>query len=296
MRTLKGAARGGGRGGGHARLAGRGWQLLLAGGGQGCHKRVLDAAWTLTHSRTHCAHRNACPPGSYVAELYSSFEDVACVYMVMEYCEGGDLFKTMLMHGGALEEQWVCVEVIAPLLRILEKMHTLKLLHRDIKPENIFLTALGKFKLGDFGLAIKFDEEIPFSRSGTLDYMAPEEGRSVDAPMLASRGVTAYGPPVDVWAAGVLAYELVVGRPPFEVEDEAQTAALIMYSDGVKYPPTKTPQWADFVRAALIKNPDSRPNATQLLQHPWCVRGRCGLGAGAGHVRADLWAGARALP
>jgi serine/threonine protein kinase len=139
--------------------------------------------------------------------------------MVMEYCEGGDLFKTMLMHGGMLEEQWVCVEVrglwagwfvqgagaaasqplfrqalqryggsyhgcaaaypglcqtllhpacllltllhsavaphshlctvkvIAPLLRILEKMHTLKLLHRDIKPENIFLTALGKFKL-----------------------------------------------------------------------------------------------------------------------------------------------------
>jgi aurora kinase len=61
-----------------------------------------------------------------------------------------------------------------PLLRILEKMHTLKYLHRDIKPENIFLTAVGKFKLGDFGLAIKCDEELPFSRSGTLDYMAPE--------------------------------------------------------------------------------------------------------------------------
>lgn len=67
-------------------------------------------------------------------------------------------------------------QVITPLLRILEKMHGLKLLHRDIKPENIFLTAAGKFKLGDFGLAIKFDEELPFSRSGTLDYMAPEVG------------------------------------------------------------------------------------------------------------------------
>jgi serine/threonine protein kinase len=64
--------------------------------------------------------------------------------------------------------------VITPLLRILEKMHSLKLLHRDIKPENIFVTGLGKFRLGDFGLAIKFDEEVPFSRSGTLDYMAPE--------------------------------------------------------------------------------------------------------------------------
>lgn len=47
-------------------------------------------------------------------------------------------------------------------------------MHRDIKPENIFLTASMKFKLGDFGLAIKADEELPFTRSGTLDYMAPE--------------------------------------------------------------------------------------------------------------------------
>ncbi len=66
------------------------------------------------------------------------------------------------------------LQVITPLLRILEKMHAMKLLHRDIKPENIFLTSLGKFRLGDFGLAIKYDEEVPFSRSGTLDYMAPE--------------------------------------------------------------------------------------------------------------------------
>ena len=53
-------------------------------------------------------------------------------------------------------------------------MHNMSLLHRDIKPENIFLTALGKFKLGDFGLAIRIDKELAFSRSGTLDYMAPE--------------------------------------------------------------------------------------------------------------------------
>ena len=49
---------------------------------------------------------------------------------------------------------------------------------RDIKPENIFLTAALKFKLGDFGLAIRADEELPFTRSGTLDYMAPEVSAS----------------------------------------------------------------------------------------------------------------------
>jgi serine/threonine protein kinase len=78
--------------------------------------------------------------------------------------------------------------VIAPLLRILEKMHALALLHRDIKPENIFLTALGKFKLGDFGLAIKIDEELAFSRSGTLDYMAPEVRHGKQAQAWKGRG------------------------------------------------------------------------------------------------------------
>lgn len=49
--------------------------------------------------------------GPYVAEFFSTFEDTQCVYIIMEFCEGGDLFKTMLMHGGLLDEQWVCVEV-----------------------------------------------------------------------------------------------------------------------------------------------------------------------------------------
>lgn len=217
--------------------------------------------------------------GPYVAQLYATFEDPNCIYIIMEYCEGGDLFKTMLMHGGLLDEQWVCIEIITPLLRILEKMHSLKLMHRDIKPENIFLTSLGKFKLGDFGLAIKHDEEVPFSRSGTLDYMAPEvlknpsvpfqESKAIDLATLAARGVKPYTVGVDVWAVGVLAYELVCGRPPFEVEDEAKTAALIMYSDAIRFPANRSSQWADFVRQALIKDPDRRPSAAALLQHTW---------------------------
>jgi serine/threonine protein kinase len=49
--------------------------------------------------------------GPYVAEFYDTFEDEHHVYIIMEYCEGGDLFKTMLMNGGLLDEHWVCVEV-----------------------------------------------------------------------------------------------------------------------------------------------------------------------------------------
>ena len=70
---------------------------------------------------------------------------------------------------------WCChVQIIVPLLRVLVLMHEQHILHRDIKPENIFLTGKQKLKLGDLGLAIRSTEELPFTRSGTLDYMAPE--------------------------------------------------------------------------------------------------------------------------
>lgn len=62
---------------------------------------------------------------------------------------------------------------------------------------------------------------------------------------------------------------LCLCRPPFEVEDEAQTAALIMYSDAIKFPPNRSTQWSDFVKSTLVKSPDIRPTATALLKHPW---------------------------
>ena len=76
---------------------------------------------------------------------------------------------------------------------------------------------------------------------------------------------------VDVWATGILAYELVVGRPPFEVNDEVQTATMIMFSNNVVYPPKHSALWADFVKVALEKKPHIRPTALQMLDHPWYV-------------------------
>ena len=64
--------------------------------------------------------------------------------------------------------------MVAPLLRTLVRLHEQHILHRDIKPENIFLTGSQQFKLGDFGLAIQSYLELPYTRSGTLDYLSPE--------------------------------------------------------------------------------------------------------------------------
>lgn len=74
---------------------------------------------------------------------------------------------------------------------------------------------------------------------------------------------------VDVWAVGVLAFELIVGKPPFEVNNEAETAHMIMTSNRIPFPAKHSPLWADFVKQALEKKPHLRPTAAVLLDHPW---------------------------
>lgn len=67
-----------------------------------------------------------------------------------------------------------CMQVICPLLHVLEELHTRGIIHRDIKPENILFEADGRLVLGDFGLSVDATREQPVSRVGTTDYMAPE--------------------------------------------------------------------------------------------------------------------------
>ena len=221
--------------------------------------------------------------GPYVVRLLGSFETDKDVVLVLEHCAGGDLFKAMIVRGLVADEQWACVEVVAPLLRLLEKMHRLNVIHRDIKPENIFLTARGELRLGDFGLAIDNSRELAFARVGTLDYMAPEvlrnpktrlcESPAVTLEELAARSIVPYGPAVDVWAVGVLAYELVTSRPPFECDDEREETDLILHSNSIRFPPGRLAAWADFVRRVLTKDPRLRPTAYELLEHPFITGG-----------------------
>lgn len=125
-------------------------------------------------------------------------------------------------------------------------------------------------------------EEHAFTRSGTLDYMAPEvlanpttdlhEGPYLPLATLQEHGVKPYNDKVDIWAVGILSYELVVGRPPFEVENEQYTMRLIMNSNRITYPIQFSKEWADFVSLTLNKKPDMRPSAAKLLQHPWILK------------------------
>jgi serine/threonine protein kinase len=108
--------------------------------------------------------------------------------------------------------------VVIPFLSTLAHLHACGIIHRDIKPENILVTDSGTLQLADFGLSIRGAHDPPVTRVGTLDYMAPEV---VNCPRKRSpqdwkdREDLIYSAAVDIWALGVLVYELCLGEPPF---------------------------------------------------------------------------------
>lgn len=109
--------------------------------------------------------------------------------------------------------------VIGPFLNVLHYIHGKEIIHRDIKPENLLLDASGSLKLADFGLSIVRSEENPVTRVGTVDYMAPEVVRCPRKRYpdeWKDRLDLVYTASVDIWALGVLVFELVIGHAPFK--------------------------------------------------------------------------------
>jgi serine/threonine protein kinase len=102
-------------------------------------------------------------------------------------------------------------------------LHSKNIIHRDIKPENL-LISFDKIKIADFGWSI-YSRNKRDTLCGTLDYLAPEMVRGQP-----------HDRSIDVWAVGILCYELAVGHPPFETPTYEETYEKICSSD-VEYPP-----------------------------------------------------------
>ncbi|KAI7885545.1 kinase-like protein [Lichtheimia hyalospora FSU 10163] len=137
----------------------------------------------------------------FLVNMYDTFQDDAHLYIVMEYVQGGELFRILRRQKKFDENttRFYAAEVILA----LEYMHELDIAYRDIKPENILLDGQGHIKIVDFGFA-KMVPDLTWTVCGTPDYFAPE--------IIRSKG---YNKAVDWWCLGVLIYEMLTGKAPF---------------------------------------------------------------------------------
>ncbi len=149
-------------------------------------------------------------------------------YLSLEFIDGGSLAQQM---DGRPQDVTQVARTIHTLARAIHAAHLRGIVHRDLKPANILLTADGRPKITDFGLARRLGDDSDLTRPGTIvgtpDYMAPEQagGHAHDA-----------GPPIDQHALGAILYELLTGRRPFQGATPADTIEQVRTQEPV--PPT----------------------------------------------------------
>ena len=200
-----------------------------------------------------------------IIKLYDVFENEKYIYIIMEYCAGGDLFNYIEKRDFKIKESRAA-EIVHKLCTAVYFLHQYGIIHRDLKPENILMTDItddADIRLVDFGLGKmigpgeKCDE--PF---GTFSYVAPE--------VLQEKP---YDFKVDLFAIGIITYLLVAGFLPFDDENSEKEIAR-----QTVYEPTPFPSfvWKNisleakmFVENLSDKNPDKRMNIQEVLQHKW---------------------------
>lgn len=187
----------------------------------------------------------------FIMKLHYAFQSPDKLYLVLDYCPGGELFFHLSRFRRFPER--VARFYAAELLLALGHLHKRGIIYRDLKPENVLLDADGHIKLGDFGLAkagIKDACEGATSMCGTPEYMAPE--------VLAQQG---HGFCVDYWGLGMLVYEMMTGLPPWYTTDRAKLFRRLK-SAPLDVPSYFSQSATACVGALLERNPQRRLGVT----------------------------------
>lgn len=193
-----------------------------------------------------------------VVSVFDQGQDSEMAYLVMEYLPGITLRDLLKDYGKLTPEQ--TLDIMDAVLRGLAAAHEAGIVHRDLKPENVLLADDGRIKIGDFGLARATTAATASGQAllGTIAYLSPE---------LLTRGVA--DARSDIYAAGIMMFEMLTGEQPFKGEQPMQVAYQHA-NDVVPAPSSKNPNVPssldDIVAWSTQRTPEHRPeNAQQLL-------------------------------
>uniref|UniRef100_A0A8C5N918 non-specific serine/threonine protein kinase n=1 Tax=Gouania willdenowi TaxID=441366 RepID=A0A8C5N918_GOUWI len=206
-----------------------------------------------------CDHR-------YIVKLLDAFYHDNKLWIMIEFCPGGAVDATMLELDRGLTESQIKV-VCRQMLEALGYLHKMKIIHRDLKAGNILLMQDGDIKLADFGVSAKNTKTLQRRDSfiGTPYWMAPE------VVMCETMKDAPYDYKADIWSLGITLIELAQIEPPHHELNPMRVLLKIAKSDPptLEQPHKWSQEFKDFLKKALDKNPESRPTASQLMEHPF---------------------------
>lgn len=200
----------------------------------------------------------------YIVRYWESFMHERFLCIVMDYCEGGDLFQLVQQHkqrGRPIPENNV-IQWFTQLTLALKYVHDKSILHRDIKSQNVLLTGKSSHdtaKLADFGISRFLEGPNALARTfvGTPYYLSPE--------MVQKKP---YSCPADVWSLGCVLYEMCALRVPFEANDMRQLMERIVRTAAPRIPSSYSREVGELYIEMLNREPSKRPTAATLVQHP----------------------------
>jgi beta-lactam-binding protein with PASTA domain/tRNA A-37 threonylcarbamoyl transferase component Bud32 len=192
-----------------------------------------------------------------VVNVYDQGQDSDMAYLVMEYLNGINLRDLLTEHKILTPEQ--TLDILEAVLSGLAAAHKSGIVHRDLKPENVMLADDGRIKIGDFGLAraVSANTATGAALLGTIAYLSPE---------LVTRGIA--DARSDIYAVGIMMYEMLAGEQPFRGEQPMQIAYQHA-NDSVPTPSTKNPdvpaELDELVLWATAREPNERPRDARVM-------------------------------
>uniref|UniRef100_A0A4W4EES0 Serine/threonine-protein kinase Nek4 n=1 Tax=Electrophorus electricus TaxID=8005 RepID=A0A4W4EES0_ELEEL len=190
-----------------------------------------------------------------------SWEGEDCqLYIVMGFCEGGDLYHRLKQQKGDLLPERQVVEWFVQIAMALQYLHEKHILHRDLKTQNIFLTKTNIIKVGDLGIARVLENQYDMASTliGTPYYMSPE--------LFSNKP---YNYKSDVWALGCCVYEMATLKHAFNAKDMNSLVYRIVEGKLPQMPGRYAPQLGELIKRMLCKRPEDRPDVKHILRQPY---------------------------